>query len=84
MTLRHNNSKTDGQRHGSTESSGADSWRSTDTVKGPFGSIANARATPMKVNTNKKHLYVLPGLFHIVLDGPVRMSRRLQKAVYIP
>ena len=28
---------TDGQRHGSTESSGAESWRSTDTVRGPMG-----------------------------------------------
>lgn len=30
------NGKIAGQRHGSTESSGAESWMSTDTVKGPF------------------------------------------------
>lgn len=42
----------DGQRHGSTESSGADSFRSSDTIRGPF---ANVRGMPMKVNTaNKK------------------------------
>lgn len=42
-----------GERHGSTESSGADSYRSTDTIKGPF---ANMRGTPMKVNTATKKL----------------------------
>lgn len=48
-----NNTATDGQRHGSTESSGAESWRSTDTVRGPFGN--------MKINTaNKKLQYVFP------------------------
>ena len=46
-----NTTKTDGERHGSTESSGAESWRSDDTVRGPFGNI---RGMPMKVNTNKK------------------------------
>ena len=49
----------DQQRHGSTESSGAESWRSTDTVRraqlngGSFGSVKE-RGTPMKVNTNKR------------------------------
>ena len=44
-----NHSKeTDGQRHGSTESSGAESWRSTDTVRGGYGS--------MKVNTVTRKL----------------------------
>ncbi|TKA62355.1 hypothetical protein B0A49_10669, partial [Cryomyces minteri] len=39
-------------RHGSTESSGGDSWRSQDTVKGgAFGSI---RGTPSKLTTYKK------------------------------
>ena len=47
------NSRPDGQRHGSTESSGADSYRSTDTIRGPF---ANVRGTPMKVNTATKKL----------------------------
>ncbi|KAK5135699.1 hypothetical protein LTR08_004685 [Meristemomyces frigidus] len=63
MTLRNstNKSQTDGgqlqqqqqQRHASTESTGGDSWRSTDTVRGPFGAL---RGTPMKVtvNTNKR------------------------------
>ena len=69
MTLRGNSNKNDassssaagsssntsGERHGSTESSGAESWRSDDTVRGPFGS---GRGTPMKVNTNKKLQYV--------------------------
>lgn len=66
MTLRNNtngsgssNSKTDGQRHGSTESSGAESWRSTDTVKGPFGSFGKqgsqkGNRPPVTVNTNKR------------------------------
>ncbi|KAK5016010.1 hypothetical protein LTR39_002308, partial [Cryomyces antarcticus] len=39
-------------RHGSTESSGGDSWRSQDTVKGSaFGGI---RGTPTKLKTYKK------------------------------
>ena len=46
-------SRPDGQRHGSTESSGADSYRSTDTIRGPF---ANVRGMPMKVNTATKKL----------------------------
>lgn len=37
-------------RHGSTESSGAESWRSTDTVKG-FG--GRTRGTSVKVKTEK-------------------------------
>ncbi|KAF2195275.1 PP2C-domain-containing protein [Zopfia rhizophila CBS 207.26] len=40
-------------RHGSTESSGAESWRSTDTVKPSFGS--RSRGTPVKVKTSKDH-----------------------------
>jgi hypothetical protein len=47
----------DGQRHGSAESSGADSWRSTDTVRAPFGSLSGR--TTVRVNTNKKLQYVL-------------------------
>ncbi|KAK4545032.1 hypothetical protein LTR36_003583 [Oleoguttula mirabilis] len=60
MTLRNSNNKSghdgNGQRHGSTESSGADSWRSTDTVRGPFSSLrgSQGRGTPVKVNTNKR------------------------------
>ncbi|KAK5115157.1 hypothetical protein LTR85_009915 [Meristemomyces frigidus] len=59
MTLRNSNKSgqnSDGQRHGSTESSGADSWRSTDTVRGPFSSLrgSQGRGTPVKVNTNKR------------------------------
>lgn len=38
-------------RHGSTESSGAESWRSTDTVKGGFG--GRTRGTLVKVKTEK-------------------------------
>ncbi|KAK4984663.1 hypothetical protein LTR50_006454 [Elasticomyces elasticus] len=41
-----------GQRHGSTESSGAESWRSQDTIQGPFANYS--RGTPMKVETDKK------------------------------
>jgi hypothetical protein len=36
----------EGQRHGSTESSGADSYRSSDTIRSPFAG--------MKVNTAAK------------------------------
>lgn len=43
----------DGQRHASTESSGAASYRSTDTIKGPF---ANVRGSGMKVNTATRKL----------------------------
>ncbi|KAF2724254.1 PP2C-domain-containing protein [Polychaeton citri CBS 116435] len=46
--------KGDGQRHGSTESSGAESWRSTDTVKGPFGNFQGVRGGSMRVKTDKK------------------------------
>lgn len=49
-----NNPTTGGERHGSTESSGAESFRSDDTVRGPF---ANIRGMP-KLNTNKKLQYV--------------------------
>ncbi|OCK75710.1 PP2C-domain-containing protein [Lepidopterella palustris CBS 459.81] len=38
-------------RHGSTESSGAESWRSTDTVKGGYHSGGRTRGTPVKVKT---------------------------------
>lgn len=58
MTLRNSNKpgqNGDGQRHGSTESTGADSWRSADTVRGPFSSLrgSQGRGTQVKVNTNK-------------------------------
>lgn len=49
-----NTARNDGLRHGSTESSGAESWQSNDTVRGPF---ANIRGMPM-LNTNKKLQYV--------------------------
>lgn len=49
--------KSDGQRHGSTESSGAESWRSTDTVRRPGGmnggggaATANAQAVASNGN----------------------------------
>lgn len=56
----------DGQRHGSTESSGADSYRSTDTIRDPF---ANLRGGSMKVNTASRKLgYVcLPFYVFVVL-----------------
>lgn len=46
-------SELNNQRHGSTESSGAESWRSTDTAR------QIPRSSPMKVNTNKKLQYVI-------------------------
>lgn len=56
MTLRGNPTTRkingDGARHGSAESSGGDSMRSTDTVRGPFGNFS--AKTPVRVNTNKK------------------------------
>ncbi|KAF2173730.1 hypothetical protein M409DRAFT_16004 [Zasmidium cellare ATCC 36951] len=57
MTLRnHSNndsSSSDGQRHGST---GADSTRSNDTVRGPFSSFATVRGAPLKLHTKRQHL----------------------------
>ena len=53
MTLRNstnNKSQMDGgqsqqqQRHASTDTTSGESWHSTDTVRGPFGTI---RGTPM-------------------------------------
>ncbi|OQO11308.1 hypothetical protein B0A48_05564 [Cryoendolithus antarcticus] len=54
----------DGQRHGSAQSSSADSWRSTDTVKGPFGAFGSR--TPGRVDMkkrliNEKDVDVSPG-----------------------
>ncbi len=51
--------KNDGLRHGSAESTGADSYRSTDTVKG-----ASSRGTPVAVDTNKQYVFNLV-LYHL-------------------
>ncbi|KAF2478007.1 PP2C-domain-containing protein [Lindgomyces ingoldianus] len=40
-------------RHGSTESSGAESWRSSDTVRASFS--GRSRGTPVTVKTSKDH-----------------------------
>ncbi|QIW96027.1 hypothetical protein AMS68_001545 [Peltaster fructicola] len=67
MTLRSNNDSSsipffsrkqtaDGQRHGSTASSGADSWRSTDTVR---GSSERAGKAPMRLGSTKNSPYDL-------------------------
>lgn len=55
MTLRNSNNS-DGKRHGST---GAESQRSTETVKGPF-SFSAVRSMPLKLHTKRQ--YVLPFL----------------------
>ena len=55
--------RTNAGRHGSTESSGADSLRSMDTVRGPFGSFGMQGGLKEErpwVNTNKKLQYVPP------------------------
>ncbi|KAK5712018.1 hypothetical protein LTR15_012086 [Elasticomyces elasticus] len=54
-----NSNKAEAGRHGSTESSGAESLRSTDTVRGPFGSFGQQGGQkdgrpPVRVNTNKR------------------------------
>lgn len=59
MTLRNHNNKdsssADGQRHGST---GAESTRSNDTVRGPFSSsFSSVRGAPLKLHT-KRQKYV--------------------------
>ncbi|EME42487.1 adenylate cyclase-like protein [Dothistroma septosporum NZE10] len=50
MTLR---GSSDGQRHGST---GADSTRSNDTIRGPFGSFSSVRLGPQKLHINRQKL----------------------------
>ncbi|GIZ49067.1 hypothetical protein CKM354_001210700 [Cercospora kikuchii] len=51
MTLRNTTSSSD--RHGST---GAESTRSTDTVRGPFGSFSTVRSQPPKLHTRREKL----------------------------
>lgn len=53
MTLRgsSNSSSSDGQRHGST---GADSTRSNDTIRGPFGSFSSVILAPQKLHINRQ------------------------------
>lgn len=47
------------ERHGSAASSGADSWKSTDTVKGPsFAGPPQRRGTPVRITTGKEQRYV--------------------------
>lgn len=54
------------ERHGSAASSGADSWKSTDTVKGPFA--PQRRGTPVRITTDKEQRYVpIPELSCICL-----------------
>jgi len=50
------------ERHASTASSGADSWKSTDTIKGPFAVPPQRRGTPVRITTDKEQRYVLPTL----------------------
>jgi hypothetical protein len=48
-------------RHGSAESSGAESYRSDATIRagsGGGGSFSSGRGTPVRVNTNKRLQYV--------------------------
>lgn len=46
------------ERHGSTASSGAESFKSTDTVKNVFGS-QRRRGTPVSIQTKEEERYVL-------------------------
>ena len=48
------------ERHASTASSGADSWKSTDTIKGPFAAPPQRRGTPVRITTDKEQRYVVP------------------------
>ncbi|KAI5364198.1 Putative ras-associating (RA) domain, adenylyl cyclase class-3/4/guanylyl cyclase [Septoria linicola] len=51
MTLRNTTASSD--RHGST---GTDSTRSTDTVRGPFGSFSTVKSQPLKLHTRREKL----------------------------
>ncbi|KAK5705468.1 hypothetical protein LTR97_002586 [Elasticomyces elasticus] len=74
-----NSNRAEAGRHGSTESSGAESLRSTDTVRGPFGSFGQQGGQkdgrpPVRVNTNKRLQYVYPGSDIIELLEVARKS----------
>lgn len=70
-TATNSNRPADGQRHGSTESSGADSYRSTDTIRGPFASMR----TPMKVNTATRKLGYVDFFLVMTLLWMVRVCK---------
>lgn len=63
--------KEEAGRHGSTESSGAESWRSQDTVRANSLS-GRRRGAPMKVKTDKQQKYVRPA----ALASPARRRVR--------
>lgn len=62
-------------RHGSTESSGAESWRSQDTVRANSLS-GRRRGAAVKVKTDKQQKYVRPGALPSPARGRVRGGTR--------
>ena len=57
MTLRSHAHHVDGQRHGSTESSGADSMHSTDTIRPSYGGgVSSGKGMPVSISTSSKRL----------------------------